>query len=352
MNKKIVTLLLVLSALPTAAQRINVVRPTVDCGVTAYEHPVTAIFEMENQDNKTLNIEKVRVSCGCLDAECDKTTIPAGEKFTLKLTYDGRQLGHYTKSAGIYTNASDKPLYLTMKGVVRSDVTDFSGNYPHKIGNLRADRLYLEFDDVNKGDTPIQEIHVVNEGTESLTPNLMHLPPYLTAVAAPETLHPGKVGKITVTLNSERLRDYGLTQTSIYLASQLGDKIGNDNEIAVSAVLLHGFDEMNGAAKDAAPSLSLSASELNLNMNGKAKKSGKITLVNTGRSTLNIYALQMFTKGMTVTLNKRTIEPGAKATLKITVMHDELKTVRTKPRILMITNDPDHAKVIINVNAQ
>ena len=35
--------------------------------------------------------------------------------------------------------------------------------------------------------------------------------------------------------------------------------------------------------------------------------------------------------------------------MKITGIADDLQKVRTKPRILMITNDPDHTKVVINI---
>jgi hypothetical protein len=33
-------------------------------------------------------------------------------------------------------------------------------------------------------------------------------------------------------------------------------------------------------------------------------------------------------------------------------MRDELLKVKRRPRILMITNDPDNGKVVININAK
>ena len=44
------------------------------------------------------------------------------------------------------------------------------------------------------------------------------------------------------------------------------------------------------------------------------------------------------------------LEPGQSTTLKITGYASDLSKVRTRPRILMITNDPDHAKVIVNIH--
>jgi hypothetical protein len=44
------------------------------------------------------------------------------------------------------------------------------------------------------------------------------------------------------------------------------------------------------------------------------------------------------------------LEPGESTKLKITANKDQLKKVRTKPRVLMITNDPDNAKVVLELN--
>ena len=40
------------------------------------------------------------------------------------------------------------------------------------------------------------------------------------------------------------------------------------------------------------------------------------------------------------------------AKMKVTGYAEDLQKVRTKPRILMITNDPDHAKVVINIKVK
>ena len=64
---------------------------------------------------------------------------------------------------------------------------------------------------------------------------------------------------------------------------------------------------------------------------------------------LQISSMQLFTRGLKVTLDQREIQPGQSTKIKITGIASELTKVRTRPRILMITNDPDHAKVVINI---
>lgn len=351
-RKLIITSLLMLAMLPAAAQRLVADKPTVDCGKVAYEKPVTATFELRNKGGRKLKITDVKASCGCTAVEYPKEEIPSGSNFTIKLTYDARQLGHFDKSVCIVSNGSKKPVYLNMKGVVMANLKDYSGSYPFAIGDLLIDRNDIEFDDVNKGDNPTQDIYILNNGTKVFTPNMMHLPPFLTAVTTPEKLGPGRSGKISVTLNSSNLHDYGLTQTSIYLARDLGEKISSDNEISVSAILLPGFVGVTEANKQYAPKMVLSADSLTFDFNGKSKRSEDIVITNNGRTDLKITALQMFTSGLKVTLGKRELKPGESTKLKITAYSAELKKARSKPRVLMITNDPDRAKVVININSK
>lgn len=348
--KRLITIpLMALAMLPASAQRIVATNTTIDCGRVGYEQPVTATYELRNKGKRRLVIESVRTDCGCTAVDFPKE-VAAGDNFTIKMTYDARQLGHFHKMAAIKSNASEQPLYLTMKGVVLAEVLDYAGNYPLSMGTMLLDKNELEFDDVNKGDEVIQEIHVYNNGTDVMQPNLMHLPPYLTAQVVPETISPGHGATITVTLHSEKLRDYGLTQTNVYLGKHLGDKVNADIEVPVSAILLPDLSAFANVNKEQAPQLQISTTDIDFtSFDNKSKKTVEVTLQNTGHSALVISSLQMFTSGLKVTLGSREINPGQSTTLKITGIAADLKNVRKRPRILMITNDPDRSKVVINI---
>jgi len=347
--KKILLLLIAyhLSLTTTTAQRLNIVKDAIDVGRTGYEMPVTATFEMRNRGLRRLVIEDVVPDCNCTRVEFPKGEIGIGDRFTIKMTYDARTLGHFNKQAAIISNGTKKPVYITMTGVVLADLKDYSGSYPYDFNNLLSDKNYLEFDNVKRGEKLQFEMGVMNNGTTIMQPNIQHLPPYLTAQVTPERLSPGHHGKVVFTLNSEKIHNYGLTQTSVYLAQQLGEKVKNETEIAVSAVLLPPVTEMANA-----PQLTLSDSTLNLQFGGKSKKSGEVMLTNNGMSRLDITSLQMFTRGLKVTLGKSRLVPGESTKLKITAYAGELKKARTSPRVLMITNDPKLPKVVITVNTQ
>ena len=331
------------------AQRLTAKSTTLDVGATGYEQPITATFELRNKGLRRLVIESVKPDCGCTSVEYPKE-VGMGERFTIKMTYDARQLGHFQKMCQVKSNGTKKPVYLTMTGVVKTDMRDYSGEYPIEMGDLLLDADALEFDDVNKGDVPVKEIHIFNNGKKALRPNLMHLPPYLQAITSPDHLLPGRSATITVKLLSEKLRNYGLTKTTLYMAHNPGDKVRQDYAIEVATVLLPDMKQFQKQNKELAPVLNMSDTDVDFtDFGGKPKKSATVTLKNDGRSPLKISSLQLFTAGLKVTLQKSEIAPGQSTHLKITGIAADLQKLRTRPRILMITNDPDHAKVVVNI---
>ena len=349
MKRKLTIATLLALAVTAGAQRITVAKATVDCGKTGYEQPVTAVFELRNKGLKRLKIERVLPDCNCTRVEYPREEIGIGDRFTIRMTYDARTLGHFNKQAAVVSNGSKKPLYLTMTGVVLTDLKDYSDSYPYDLGDFLVDKMDLEFDDVNQGERPVQEIGCMNNGTADMQPTVMHLPPYLTAVVEPEVLRPGKSGRITFTLQSDRLHDFGLTQSSVYLAKHLGEKVQRENEVPISVVLL---PKPSTVALDEAPELAISTTDVEVDFAGKSKKTVEVIVYNAGRSRLDISSLQMFTPGLRVTLGKRQLAAGETTKLKLTAYADALRTARSKPRVLMITNDPRKAKVVITVNVK
>ena len=331
-----------------AAQRLIAEKLTVDVGKTGYEQPVTAVFSFRNKSSRKLRIVSVRPDCNCTVVDYPKGDI--ADKFQVKMTFDARQLGHFDKQAAIVTNASAKPVYIRMRGLVLADYQDMSDTYPVAMGDLLLDKAELEFDDINRGDVQVQELHVYNDGTMTYRPNLMHLPSYLTATTTPERLSPGTAGTMRVTLNSTLLHSFGLTQSPIYLAANPGDTVSAEREIMVSAVLLPAFTHMTDEQRQLAPVMQLSKKQVDIRFDGKKKRTEVIEVSNGGRSDLTISSLQLFTRGLVVSLGKRQLRPGEKTKLKVTALRDDILKVRARPRILMITNDPTQPKITININ--
>ncbi len=351
-NKTMIISLLALASLNASAQRITAKNEIIDCGNVNYEQPVTVKFELTNKGSE-LTINQVRVSCGCTSVDYPHAAIQKGDNFTVSATYDARQLGHFEKEIALFCNSEAQPYYLKMRGVVVDGSCDFTGTLDYKIDGMLLDRNDLEFDDVNRGDFPVQRINLKNNTGETISPVVMHLPAYLSATVSPTDIAPGKMGVVAIKLNSKKLRDFGLTQTSVYLAKKPGEKVSHDKEVSVSAVLLPDFDNMSETQLYNAPQIKLSASELDLSgKNGKQLNAGTIIIENVGRSELDIRSMQMFTTGMNIRLNKSKIKPGEQAKMKISVNRKQLRNARSKPRVLMITNDPNNSKVVISVKTE
>ena len=343
-----------LLALPASAQKITTQHEVVDCGQVKFRHPVTAEFVMKNEGNKPLVIHNMLKSCGCTEVEYPKKSIAAGESFVVKAVYDAKQMGTFNKQVCLYTNAADEPFILSMRGRVVSNVVDFAGPYNEMLGEIKSDVQEVEFDDVNRGDRPVQRIHLFNPTDQMMEPVVMHLPNYLQAQVSPSKVAPRHSAVVTLVLDSKKLRDLGLKQTSIYLGERPGDKIAPEKEIVVSSVLLPAFDNMTAAKKALAPKAELSTTNLDLGSFGNRKKlKGEVLITNKGKSKLEIRSMQMFTMGLQVQLKKSKIEPGETVKMKVTVVKPDLKKSRAKnPRILMITNDPDNAKVVVKIHVK
>jgi hypothetical protein len=355
MNHKILFSILLLGVfsvtLVSAQPRLSIEKDSIGCGEVRFCAPVTVQFELRNRMLRSITIERIETSCGCTTVDYPHSSISLGQRFTVTAIYDAAMLGHFYKEFAVFFKGYDKPVYLRMTGNVLSEVEDLSTVYPYKIGDMRIDKNDVLFDNVNRGDKPVVEIQMMNKSLKAYEPVIMHLPAYLRVKAVPSVIPRGKSGKILLILDSEKLHDYGLTQTSVYLSRFPGDKVCHETEISVSAVLLPDFKNITASARQYAPKMQLSSTALNLgSFGGKSKKSGTITITNTGHTDLDVTSLQVFTAGIEVSLDDRVIHPGAMSKLKITAEQKYLRDARSKPRVLMITNDPSNSKAVIEID--
>lgn len=320
-------------------------------GQIEWKHPVTVQYVITNTGDQPLVLTEVEPDCACSVAQWTKTPIAPGAKGMVSVTFDAKALGHFQKSVAIYSNAQPHLVYLKFSGEVVQEIKDFTKTHPYLIGQIRIDRNSIDFPDIQHGEQPVMHIGVVNLSDRPYEPVLMHLPPYLQAQAEPAVLQKGEKGIITLTLNSERLTDLGLTQSSVYLSRFSGDKVGEENEIPVSAILLPDFSGMTVAEQANAPAISLSAKEIDMSaaLAKKKKAHGDIVLTNRGRSPLQISKLQVFHPAVGANLKKSVLQPGESTRLRVTVVKKSIGKKRRHLRLLMITNDPMQPKVEINI---
>ena len=334
-----------------AQPRLSSNKETHNFGQIEWKHPVNVEYTITNTGDKPLVLTNVTTSCACSVASWTKTPIAPGEKGTVSATFDAKALGHFEKTVGIYSNAQPSLVYLKFVGEVVQEVTDFTKTHPYAIGSIRLDRNEFAFPDAHRGEEPTLTFSVVNLSDRPYEPVLMHLPPYLKMEKKPNVVLKGKRGTVKLTLDTRQLTDLGLTQASVYLARFAGDKVSEENEIPVSAILLPDFSGMTEQDSLNAPAIRLSETDIDLSarLAKKNKASNDIVITNAGKAPLQISKLQVFNSSVGVSLKKTVLQPGETTKLRVTIHKKNTGKKKHHLRILMITNDPAQPKVEINV---
>ena len=320
-------------------------------GQIEWKHPVSVTYTITNTGDRPLVMSNVTASCDCSTVDWTLDPIEPGDKGVVTATFDANLLGHFQKEVAIYSNADPHLVYLSFKGEVVTEVTDYTRTHPFEIGQIRTDRNTLFFDDIRRGEKQVVEMGVVNLTDHPYEPVLMHLPPCLTMEAHPKVILKGKKGVIRLTLDADKLNDYGATRAPIYLARFAGDKVNKANMMPFSVVLLPSFDHLSSHERLKAPRLSMSESEVDLSgvLKNKNKASHSVVLTNTGKSTLVIGNLQTDNTSFKVYLPKNRLAPGESVKLKVTAYKRGNRNKNRKMEVLMITNDPEQPKVVLQV---
>ena len=349
MKKIIIPALALLLCANAEAQKIKTSTEVLNIGQVQYCLPANGVFELKNTGNRPLVISNVDTGCGCTVASYPTEAIDPGDTFTISVTYDARMMGHFQKYVDIYSNASDKPLTLQLSGVVVAEVQDYVGDFPFALGELTADCNAIELEDVHLGEKIQQRFHVFNPTGKTVRPQVMHLPAYLKAEVSPTKVASNRSAEITITLDSRFIHDFGYEDTEIYLGANPGEKVSASKKIDVSAIFLPAKEALTTAQKAQAPKIEISSTDLVMPVDDGKKRTETIIIQNTGKSRLEIQRMQMLSEGIKVQLNKTSLAPNETAKLKVTTVPRQLKHVKRIPRILMITNDPERQKILVNV---
>ncbi len=84
-------------------------------------------FKFTNTGKEPLIIEKAKGSCGCTVPEWPKEPIAPGETAVIKINYDEKRVGPYTKTITITSNAKTSPKIVKVKGKI---IASESNNSP------------------------------------------------------------------------------------------------------------------------------------------------------------------------------------------------------------------------------
>jgi len=89
-----------------------------DFGVIPQGGDGTYEFVFKNTGKAPLILSNVRSSCGCTIPEWPRNPINKGEEARIKVSYNTRITGSFSKSISVYSNAGEAPVVLIIKGKV------------------------------------------------------------------------------------------------------------------------------------------------------------------------------------------------------------------------------------------
>ena len=90
----------------------------VDYGTIEYNADGARKFVFTNNGTEPLIIKNAKGSCGCTVPTWPREPIAAGETAEIGVKYATNRVGKFTKTITLTTNASKKPVILTVKGEV------------------------------------------------------------------------------------------------------------------------------------------------------------------------------------------------------------------------------------------
>jgi hypothetical protein len=103
------------------APEISFETETIDYGTIKQGEEGTRIFKFKNTGKDPLVISNARGSCGCTVPTWPKEPVMKGQTGELKVHYDTKRVGAFTKTVTIESNAKTSPKVITIKGTVEAD---------------------------------------------------------------------------------------------------------------------------------------------------------------------------------------------------------------------------------------
>jgi hypothetical protein len=89
----------------------------------------TCEFVFKNTGKNPLVLSNVRPSCGCTVPKWSKEPIRGGDESSIEVKYNTRRAGSFSKSITVYSNATNSPIVLKIKGnvIARTAVAEEEG---------------------------------------------------------------------------------------------------------------------------------------------------------------------------------------------------------------------------------
>ena len=315
-----------------------------------YEKDGNATFDfvLTNRSDAPIVISNVTTSCGCTTPAWTKEPIESGKTGKISVAYSTQgRIGPFVKDITVFIDKSS-PSRLKIKGNVLRDgdkKTTSEQAFPVAVGDFLLKTKELNFGNVDLNETKTIRLEAFNNSDKPVTIKALKVPKYLTVAFSPAVVPAKTAANIVVNLNLQNENQYG------DLSGEIQFQINETRQsFPYSVVVKEDFSKWTAQRKANAGKLNVPVSIINFG-NFKSGNSRTLKMSNSGKSTLNIHAIQSSDPLVTVSKPQFTINPGEIAEVKIIV---DNKKVRSKlsSKLTIIADDPNTPTFEITIIAE
>ena len=116
-------LMLFLLSFSINAQEFKFQSETIDYGKIDKGANGERIFTFTNVGDQPIIIKNIQSSCGCTVPKKPEKPIMPGENGEIKVSYDTKRVGGFSKSITIFSNATEAAKVIRIKGIVNNGVS-------------------------------------------------------------------------------------------------------------------------------------------------------------------------------------------------------------------------------------
>jgi len=269
----------------------------------------THTFILTNEGGKTLYIDRVRASCGCVKTSLSTDEIPSGKSAELTATFDSRGYeGTVNKAIYIKTNEEKDP---EKKIIVIASVEHLTEP------KIKVSKNRWELGLISEGDISTFKGEIENIGDADLIiDNMVSFDNIKCNITTPLTIRPNKKQELIFTYDSTGHK-FGEVKEAIRFNC-------NDPKNKTQSILISGYikeREISG--------IGISPEEITLNYDFASEEdvAGKYILKNLGDRELNIVSISSSADYISPLYSNLKLKPKTEEELAVTILKDKTPEV-------------------------
>lgn len=297
-------------------------------------------FEFKNEGRKALKINKI-IAPGLTIEKISDDSVIFGQSSVLSFKISPVGLaGNYNKKILVFSNASNSPTELLIKGKITSGSN--KNNFKYTIGPIDFRQSQINFGYLFKGEEAVRYSPVVNHSEKPVLLKFDSVPRFINLVPSVDTLMPGQISTIEVRFKTSSCNDWDFFIQKIKVIAYSSDTISAF--LTISANIREDFTLLNEDEKLKKPEINIPIKIFNFDTISSGKKVFYDFFVyNNGQRDLIIRAVKP-TCGCTAAMPDKTIiNPGDSTFIRVEFNSDGFTGINKKG-VTVITNDPENYK--------